>query len=573
MKAATPKQSATNYESHTSMKTNLLSRTLRSSLALGLATVLTASAWAQQASLTLEGGDLVICHKNNTEWSLAKTADQTSFPSGSGTVTWTVTVTKGATSPNSLTYAGFIRIWNTGSANATVGNIVANLQRKSGKTWKTVSSDIADATLGDAATTAKVVSGASSEGLTSFSENTASAALEFTDANNNTLFSLSPQQVIAPGAHVDLLYQATFNNSILNVPAGEQTRLEVIVSFGNAGARGGSGATAKNVDINGNGIIDRDEANVRSVPSRITKTVPALEECNKSVTLTDPELHATGTASASNVASAIGAGLVLTASGTYTVSADVTGGDNGGKVCNTAYLDGADTQVGVIVGYSTVTNPDLTVTQVPIYRYFPCCVGVHLTAESCVDVGAVVTDIKAGDYTSFTQGGWGAVPRGQNPGTVLHNNFAAVYPNGVEIGIGGAGYSLKFTSAAAVTAFLPQGGTPAALTSDIVNPTSSSAGVFGGQVLALRLNVGFSAAGVTQGLGGALGSLKLTGTGTSLDGQTVDQILAAAETALGGGALPAGYTIANLNALVTDLNEAFDNGTVVTLWASTHLTR
>lgn len=554
---------------HTAKNTNLLTRTL----ALGAAGLLTASAWAQQASLTLEGGDLAICHKNNTEWSLTKTADQTSFPTGSGTVTWTVTVTKGATSPSTLTYGGYLRIWNTGTANASVGNIVANLQRKSGKTWKTVSSDIANATLGDAATTAKVVAGASAEGLSSFSENAASGSLEFTDANNNTIFSLSPQQVIAPGAHVDLVYHANFNNSLLRIPAGEQTRLEVIVSFGNAGARGGSGAVAKNVDINGNGVLDKDEANVRSVPSRITKALPALEEGNKTVTLTDPELHATGTAGANNVASTIGAGVVVSDSGTYTVSADLTGGESGGRVCNTAYLDGADTQMGVIVGYTTVTNPDGSTSQAPVYRYFPGVVGVHLTAESCVDVGAVVTDIKPGDFTGFTQGGWGAVPQGQNPGTVLHNHFALVYPNGLEIGVGGAGRSLKFTSAAAITAFLPQGGTPSQLTADLVNPTSSSAGVFGGQVLALRLNVGFSAAGVTQGAGGALGSLKLTGTGTSLDGQTVDQILAAAETALGGGALPVDYTIANLNALVTDLNEAFDNGTVVTLWASTHLTR
>ena len=555
------------------MKTSFLTETLRPGLALGAACLLTTSAWAQQASLTLGGGDLVICHKNNTEWSLAKTADQTSFPAGSGTVTWTVTVTKGTTSPNSLTYAGYIRIWNSGSANATVGNIVANLQRKSGKNWKTVSSDIANATLGDAATTARVVAGASSEGLTSFSENTASGALEFTDANNNTLFSLAPQQVIAPGASVDLVYQATFNNSVLNIPAGEQTRLEVIVSFGNAGARGGSGATAKNIDINGNGVLDRDEANVRSVPSRITKAVPALEEGNKTVTLTDPELHATGTASASNVASTIGAGVVVSSSGTYTVSADLTGGANGGKVCNTAYLDGQDTQMGVVIGYNTVTNADLTVTQVPVYRYFPCVVGVHLTAESCVDVGAEVTGFQPGDFRSQTQGGWGANPNGNNPATLLHTNFAAVYPNGLEIGLGGAGYSLKFTSASAITAFLPQGGTPNKLTADLVNPTSSSAGVFGGQVLALRLNVGFSAAGVTQGAGGPLGSLKLTGTGTSLDGQTVDQILAVCETALGGGALPAGYNIAALNSLASNLNEAFVDGTVVTLWAATYLTR
>ncbi|KAF0172559.1 MAG: Ig family protein [Limisphaerales bacterium] len=557
------------------MKTNLLTRILRSGFALGAAGLLTASAWAQQASLVLEGGDMVICHKNNTEWSLTKAADQTSFPSGSGSVTWTVTVTKGATSPNSLTFGGYLRIYNGGSANATVGNIVVNLQRKSGKNWKTVSSDIANATLGDAATTAKVVAGASSEGLNTFTENAASGALEFSDANNNTLFSLSPQQVIAPGAHVDLVYLANFNNSLLGIRQGESTRLEVIVSFGNAGARGGSGATAKNMDINGNGVIDRDEANVRSVPSRITKAIPALEECNKTVTLTDPSLEVTGTASASNVASTIGDGLVVSASSIYTVSADLAGGASGGKVCNTAFLDGANSQMGIIIGYTTVTNEDLTVTQVPVYRYFPCCVGAHLKAESCVDVGAVVTDtdIKPGDFTGFTQGGWGATPNGNNPGTVLHNNFATVFPSGVEIGVGGAGFSIKFTSAAAVTAFLPQGGTPAALTADLVNPTSSSAGVFGGQVLALRLNAAFSQAGVTQGAGGALGGLKLTGTGTSLDGLTVNQLLAVAESALGGGALPADYTIANLNDLVTRLNEAFDNGTVVTLWATLHLTR
>lgn len=574
MKSTAIQPNDSSNQTNTTMKTSLLTQLLRPGLALGAACLLTASAWAQQASLTLEGGDLAICNKNNTEWSLAKTADQAGIPGGSGTVTWTVSVTKGATSARQLTFGGFLRIWNTGSANATVGNIVANLQRKSGKNWKTVSSDIADATHGDAATTAKVVSGASSEGLGSFTENAASGTLEFSDANNNTLFSLSPQQVIAPGAHVDLVYLANYNNTLLGIPAGEQTRLEVIVTFGNAGARGGSGATAKNVDINGNGVLDRDEASVRSVPSRITKAIPALEEANKTVTLTDPSLDVTGTASAGNVASGIGAGVVLNASGTYAVSADVDGGAGGGRVCNTAYLDGADDTISVITGYTTVTNPDGTTTQVPKYYTFACCVGVHLKAESCVDVGAVAdTDIKPGDFTGFTQGGWGARPNGNNPGTVLANNFAAVYPNGVEIGVGGAGFSMKFTSAVAIQNYLPAGGTPNRLTADLVNPTSSSAGVFGGQVLALRLNVGFSAAGVTQGAGGALGGLKLTGTGTSLDGLTVDQVLAVAESALGGGALPADYTIANLNALVTNLNEAFDNGTVVTAWATLHLTR
>ena len=41
-----------------------------------------------------------------------------------------------------------------GSKGATVGNIVVNLQTKSGSNWTTRSSDVADATNGDAATSA-----------------------------------------------------------------------------------------------------------------------------------------------------------------------------------------------------------------------------------------------------------------------------------------------------------------------------------------------------------------------------------------------------------------------------------
>ena len=132
---------------------------------------------------------------------------------------------------------------------------------------------------------------------------------------------------------------------------------------------------------------------------------------------------------------------------------------------------------------------------------------------------------------------------------------------------------MHFTSAAAVNAYLPAGGTPGALTVDLVNPVSSSSGVFGGQVLTLQLNVDFSAANVTQGPGGALGSLKLCNTGTSLDGETISQILAVAKVALGGGALPSDYTISDLNDLVDNLNQAFDDGTVVTEWAAGHLCR
>src|SRR5262249_48908460 len=159
----------------------------------------------------------------------------------------------------------------------------------------------------------------------------------------------------------------------------------------------------------------------------------------------------------------------------------------------------------------------------------------------------------------YTQGGWGAKPKGGNPAQLLQDNFGAVYPAGVEVGIpGGSGFSMLFTSSTAVGAYLPAGGTPGSLTSDLLNPTSSSSGVFGGQVLALQINVDFSTAGI---LTAGLGSLTICNTGTSLDGQTIAQVLAAANVALGGGSLPPGYTISDLNDLVTNLNEGFDECT------------
>ena len=82
-----------------------------------------------------------------------------------------------------------------------------------------------------------------------------------------------------------MLYDASFNISVLP-PVGTQMRVEALVTFGKAGGRGGSGSTGTNIDINGNGVIDTDEANVRTVPSRIAlAALPATpDECNDSVT-------------------------------------------------------------------------------------------------------------------------------------------------------------------------------------------------------------------------------------------------------------------------------------------------
>jgi hypothetical protein len=178
---------------------------------------------------------------------------------------------------------------------------------------------------------------------------------------------------------------------------------------------------------------------------------------------------------------------------------------------------------------------------------------------NCYDSGALlITGIRVSNFSgcTVTQGGWGSTPHGNNPGAFL----AAHFPVGGET-IGGSPFFLSFSTAASVKNFLPQGGTPGALTSSASNPTAgTSAGVFAGQVLALQLNVDLE----------GFGSLVLSGTGTSLDGKTVAQVLAAANLALAGGALPAGFTYSSLNDLVDNLNNAFD-GCVATAWATAHL--
>ncbi len=105
---------------------------------------------------------------------------------------------------------------------------------------------------------------------------------------------------------------------------------------------------------------------------------------------------------------------------------------------------------------------------------------------------------------------------------------------------------MKFTTAAAVGAYLPAGGPPDSLDVDLVNPSSSNSSVFGGQVLALQINVDFSAQNITGN--GPIGALVLCNVGV-----TVNQVLADANTVLGGGALPSYVTS------ISDLNDLADN--------------
>jgi hypothetical protein len=184
---------------------------------------------------------------------------------------------------------------------------------------------------------------------------------------------------------------------------------------------------------------------------------------------------------------------------------------------------------------------------------------------------AQATTFTNDDFTTYNQLGWGDEGNG-SPGAVLvENYYDSVYASSsyvMEVGIHGTnGFSLVFTNPTDLVAYLPDPGNPGALDSDLLNPTSSSSGAFGGEVTALKLNIDFSDAGVLPGnLGIPFGDLVLTNftDQPQLNGLTVRQFSAVLNTLLGGGSYGS-YTTAdipNLYTIVSDMNSSFGGGVV-----------
>jgi hypothetical protein len=159
-------------------------------------------------------------------------------------------------------------------------------------------------------------------------------------------------------------------------------------------------------------------------------------------------------------------------------------------------------------------------------------------------------------YTTYSQGGWGSKPNGNNPGALLAANFADVYPNGLTLG---GDKTLKFTSAYAIERYLPAGGSPSVLTSSYVNPTSSKGGTLSAQLLAVQLAVDFSDAGVLKA---GLGDLVFVSGAAA--GQSLRDVLAMANTVFGGqtSALPSGMSLSGLASLLESVVNNFHEGTV-----------
>ena len=158
-------------------------------------------------------------------------------------------------------------------------------------------------------------------------------------------------------------------------------------------------------------------------------------------------------------------------------------------------------------------------------------------------------------FTTYAQNGWGAKPNGKNAASLLAKLFPTVYPGGLTVG---GTFTIKLNSQLAVQNYLPSGGSPNCLKKNYVNPVSTESGTLGAQVAALRINVDFSSSGITKA---GLANLKVV-PGKKLSGYTVGQILAIANSVLGGttSALPAGCNISELSSTLDNINKNFDGG-------------
>ena len=195
-------------------------------------------------------------------------------------------------------------------------------------------------------------------------------------------------------------------------------------------------------------------------------------------------------------------------------------------------------------------------------------------AQDHIVNGACPTVWHNGDLITYIQAEWGTPSFAA--GALLSNHYSSVYASAfgiVEVGLSGsAGHSIQFTSSNALFAYLPSAGMPAPLNADLVDPTSTASGVFGGEVLGLRLNIDWSDAGHILGTSnvrfGDLLLCGLTGPVAGLSGLSVRAFQNLVNTALGGGATS--YAIVDLSPLLQDVNAAFIGG-IATQFAQDHV--
>ncbi len=169
-----------------------------------------------------------------------------------------------------------------------------------------------------------------------------------------------------------------------------------------------------------------------------------------------------------------------------------------------------------------------------------CLVSFNVGLSECT-----VTECPRNEHRSQTQGGWGAIPKGNKPGMYLTLNFSEAFPYGITLGCGDN--TMTFNSAESITNFLPVGGTSSEL------PTVS---VLTGQLLTAMINIGFDS--YFEDFGSSdieLADMYVVGCDL-----TIGEVIVLANQAIGG--CNNDYSLDWFNHILTTINENYDNGTV-----------
>ena len=166
-------------------------------------------------------------------------------------------------------------------------------------------------------------------------------------------------------------------------------------------------------------------------------------------------------------------------------------------------------------------------------------------------------------FGAQSQGGWGTVCHGNNPGCYRDLWFDTAFPSGIVLGCD-MGFVATFTSSQAVEDFLPTGGRPGALTSDVTDPLGTTdAGVLLAQLLALELSLGFDVADPDFSLSGAaFVDQIICNTGTAFEGMSIGALADEANIVLGGCTGTTGLSAGELSYYLTLVNENYAGGEV-----------
>lgn len=176
--------------------------------------------------------------------------------------------------------------------------------------------------------------------------------------------------------------------------------------------------------------------------------------------------------------------------------------------------------------------------------------------QSCNDQPCQIAD---GDFRTQTQGGWGASAHGNNSGVYRNAHFTSCFPDGLTVGDPDTLFAW-FLSSSIIEIFLPAGGTASAFTQNYEDPPSTSAGILGGQVVALTLSIGFDQCDEDFGNSDTLLADLVVDDPTSVCyDMTVQTVIDEANAVLGGAGT---LTPSEINDCVSKINENFVGGNI-----------